>query len=64
MFIRRVLAAIFAWTFMKTLFTSAATAYRTLAALIYTLPLKINVSQDNAVSLFLTFSQTTNFRLF
>ena len=35
MFIHRVPTAIFACTFMKTLFTSAATANRTLMALLY-----------------------------
>ena len=37
MYIQRVHAAIVACTFMKTLFTSAATANRTLMALIYTI---------------------------
>ena len=36
-FIRRALPAIFACTFMKTLFTSTATSNRTLLALIYTI---------------------------
>ena len=37
MFIQRAPAAIFAYTFMKTLFTSAATANRILMVLIYTI---------------------------
>ena len=64
MFIQRAPAAIFACTFMETLFTSAATSCRTLMAMIY-ISLKGNLSQDYAVCLFLktslvlTLSQTS-----
>ena len=37
MFIQRNPAALFAWTFIETQFISAATANRTLMALIYTI---------------------------
>ena len=52
MFIHQAPTATFACTFMKILFTSAATSNRTLMALIY-IPLKSNLSQDYAVYLFL-----------
>ena len=52
-FIQRVPAAIFAFTFMKKQFTSAATANRTLMALIY-IPLKgFNLPPDYKVCVFL-----------
>ena len=51
MFVRWVPAAIFAFTFMKTLLTCAVTANRTLMALIYTS--ESNLPQSYAVCLFL-----------
>ena len=54
MYIQRTPADIFAQTYVKTLFSSAAFANRTLMALIYT----------NEKYCILTLYQTTNFRLF
>ena len=50
MFIQQAPAAIFAYTIMKTLFTSATTVNQTLMALIY-MPLKSNLSQDYATGI-------------
>ena len=53
MFIQWALVAIFAFTFMKKLFTSPATADRSLMASIFIdMPLNSNLSQDHAVCLF------------